>query len=282
MYQPFAQAAASLGHVQVNQDPSDGVVRAIPLFFDTQRGTFLPALSLAAVAKLRNQTAPPIGRPDGVVAAGQFIPTGSQTSMVLNFSEKLSDPSDEISAGKVLDGSIDPHRVAGKIVFIGATDPLSGDVRLAPTNKSSRLPGVFLHANAANTILTGTYLEASSDTTTLLWVALLTLLVGLLVLTVPLWLSPLLTLLIAVGYVVFVVWRFDNGDINNVLYPLFAVVVAFFGALVLRYFGETRQRRRVTALFSQYVPEAVAQRLVDEDRADRGRRPAPRHDGAVL
>ena len=94
--------------------------------------------------------------------------------MVLNFSEKLSDPSNAISAAKVLDGTFDPKRVAGKIVFIGATDPLSGDVRLAPTNKSSRLPGVFLHTNAANTILTGTYLEPASDTTTLLWVALLT------------------------------------------------------------------------------------------------------------
>ena len=105
----------------------------------------------------------------------------------------------------MLDGTFDPKSVAGKIVFIGATDPLSGDVRLAPTNKSSRLPGVFLHANAANTILTGTYLEESSDTTTLLWVAFLTVLVGLLVLMLPLWLSPLITLLLAFAYVVFVV-----------------------------------------------------------------------------
>ena len=159
VYQPLRNVAAGVGHVQVNQDPSDGVVRAIPLFFDTPQGTFLPALSLAAVSKLRNEPAPPIGRPGGVVGAGRFIPTESQTSMVLNFSEKLSDPSNEISAGKVLDGSFDPKQVAGKVVFIGATDPLSGDVRLAPTNKSSRLPGVFLHANAANTILTGTYIE---------------------------------------------------------------------------------------------------------------------------
>lgn len=261
--------AAGIGHVQVNQDPADGVVRSISLVFDTPSGKFLPALSLAAVMELRGQSAtPPIVRPDGVLAGNRFIPTGPQTSMVLNFSEKLSDPSSAISAVKVLDGSFDPKSVAGKIVFIGATDPLSGDVRLAPTNKSSRLPGVFLHANAANTILTGTYLEASTDTTTLLWVALLTVLVGLLVLMLPLWLSPVITLLVGVGYIIFVVWRFDHGVINNVVYPLVAIVAAFLGAVVLRYFGETRQRRRVTALFSQYVPETVAQRLVDEDRAE--------------
>ena len=268
VYAPFAEAAAAVGHVQVNQDPSDGVVRSISLMFDTQQGTFLPALSLAAVAELRNEPAPPIGHPGGVIAAGQFIPTGPQTAMVLNFSDKLSDPSNAISARKVLDGTFDPKRVAGKIVFIGATDPLSGDVRLAPTNKSSRLPGVFLHANAANTILTGTFLEESTDTTTLLWVASLTMLVGLLVLVLPLWLSPVLTLLIAIAYIIFVVWRFDHGVINNVVYPLVAIVAAFLGAVVLRYFGETRQRRRVTALFSQYVPETVARRLVDEDRAE--------------
>ena len=268
VYAPLRNVAAGIGHVQVNQDPSDGVVRAIPLFFDTPQGTFLPALSLAAVANFRNEPAPPIGRPGGVVGAGRFIPTESQTAMVLNFSEKLSDPSNAISAGKVLDGSFDPKRVAGKIVFIGATDPLSGDVRLAPTNKSSRLPGVFLHANAANTILTGTYLEAASDTTTLLWVALLTALIGLIVLMLPLWLSPLITLLLGFVYIAFVIWRFDNGVITNLVYPLVALVAAFFGAVVLRYFGETRQRRRVTALFSQYVPETVAQRLVDEHRAE--------------
>jgi adenylate cyclase len=53
----------------------------------------------------------------------------------------------------------------------------------------------------------------------------------------------------------------------NFVYPSLAVLFAFVGGLGLRYFGETRQRRRVTALFSQYVPETVAQRLVAEDRA---------------
>ena len=61
-----------------------------------------------------------------------------------------------------------------------------------------------------------------------------------------------------------------------------AVLFAFIGGLGLRYFGETRQRRRVTALFSQYVPEAVAQQLVDEDLAARGRGRAARDDRAVL
>ena len=64
------------------------------------------------------------------------------------------------------------------ILFIGAIDSTLGDNKTAPVNKSAGIPGVLLHANAANTMLTGTYLEPVSNTQTLLWVALITVIVG--------------------------------------------------------------------------------------------------------
>jgi adenylate cyclase len=261
-------SAAVIGHAQVNQDPADGVVRGITVLYDTKSGNFLPALSLAAVVAYRGGNPPVILRPNGVQVGDRFIPTDAQESMTLNFSADLSDESNAISAVDVIQGNIDRRRLAGKIVFVGATDPLAGDVRLAPTNKSSRLPGVFLHANGANTMLTATYLEPVGTTTTLIWVALLSVLVAFAILMLPLWLSPFLTLLFGCGYIVLFFLRFDHGQVLNIIYPLMAIVAAFIGALALRYFVENRQRRRVTALFSQYVPETVAQRLVDEDRVE--------------
>ena len=257
--QSLAASAAVVGHAQVNQDPADGVVRSITVLYDTKSGNFLPALSLAAVVAYRGGKQPVILRPNGVQIGERFIPTDAQKAMTLNFSAALSDESNAISAVDVIQGKIDRRRLAGKIVFVGATDPLAGDVRLAPTNKSSRLPGVFLHANGANTMLTATYLEPVGTTTTLIWVALLSVLIAFAILMLPLWLSPFLTLLFV---------RFDRGQVLNIIYPLIAIVAAFIGALALRYFVENRQRRRVTALFSQYVPETVAQRLVDEDRVE--------------
>ena len=199
------------------------------LAFDTENRVFVPALSLDAVMRLRG-AGQVILRPGGVQIGDRFVPTGKTTAMTLNFSDELSDPRTAISALSVLNGTLDPKKVKGKIVFIGATDPLSGDVRLAPTNKSSRLPGVFLHANAANTILTGTYLEETSKGTTLMWVALLTFLIGVAVLMLPLWLSSIVTLLLAAGYVVFWIWRFDSGVAYNVIYPIVAVLVRVSGA----------------------------------------------------
>ena len=59
----------------------------------------------------------------------------------------------------MINGTVPKKKIAGKIVFIGATATTLGDVKTAPVNKSSDLPGVMFHANAANTILTGTYLD---------------------------------------------------------------------------------------------------------------------------
>ena len=229
---------------------------AIPLFFDTPQGTFLPALSLAAVLNFAER-AGSADRPTRWRRRRRSVhPHRSRRRRWCSTSPRSSRiRSNEISAAKVLDGSFDPKRVAGKIVFIGATDPLSGDVRLAPTNKSSRLPGVFLHANAANTILTGTYLEASSDTTTLLWVALLT------VARRPARAdAPVVAVAVAhPGARVRLRRRSSSGasttaSVTNLVYPLVALVAAFLGAVVLRYFGETRQRRRVTALSRSTFP----------------------------
>jgi adenylate cyclase len=255
------------GHVQVTADPNDGVTRTLPLVVAAKNGTFLPSLSLAALMVYRGVNGPPIVRPGGVQVGNRFIPTGANQSLVLNFSSNLSDTAHVLSIKDVIDGTVPKSKIAGKIVFVGAISPTLGDNRLAPVNKSTGLPGVMLHANAVNTMLTADYLDPVSTGQTLFWVALLTLLVGLAVLMLPLWLSPIVTVMLAAAYFVLAAIRFDQGHVFNLVYGLLAVVFAFVGALGLRYFGETRQRRRVTALFSQYVPETVAQRLVDEDRA---------------
>jgi len=263
----LVDARFGIGHVQMNADPSDGVNRSVPLVIETPNGQFLPSLSLAAVMQYRGVAGPVIVRPGGVQIGDRFVPTLGAKSMLLNFSQRLSDPNRVISAADVIAGTVPKSKIDGKIVLVGAIDSTLGDQRLAPVNKSTGIPGVLLHANAVNTMLTGTYLDPVSNGTTLLWVAGLTALVGVAVLLLPLWMSVLFTLLVGAAYALIAFERFNGGHVMNFVYPSVAVIVAFVGALGLRYFGETRQRRRVTTLFSQYVPEAVAQRLVDEDRA---------------
>lgn len=266
----LADASFAAAHVQVNADGTDGVSRTIPLVItEKESQQFVPALSLAAVMDYRGISGPVIVRPDGVQIGDRLVPTGAAKSLTLNFTDSLSsaDSAKVISAKDVIDGTAKKRDIAGKIVFVGAIDSTLGDQRLAPVNKGTGVPGVLLHANAANTMLTGNYLDPVGNARTLMWVAILTALIATAVLVLPLWMSVIFTFLVGFGYIVFAFVRFNQGQVFNFIYPSMAVVLAFVGALGLRYFLETRQRRRVTALFSQYVPEEVARRLVDEDRA---------------
>jgi adenylate cyclase len=262
-------SGATYGHVLVTPDPSDGVVRMIPLVVDNG-GTLLPSLALQALRALRGEERQPLTiRPDGVQVGDRLVPTEEDHLLRLNFASGL-DPNEKdsvISAVDVLDGKVG-DRVRGKVVLIGATDPTLGDVKLVPVDKSDTFPGVMIHANALNTMLASAYLAPEGDTSTAVWIALLTLIVALAVLFLPVWLSPLVTLVIAAGYLVIAFVRFDGGRVMNLVYPFAAIVVAFVIALGIRYLTETRRRRRVSSLFAQYVPEAVARELEESGDLD--------------
>ncbi len=267
----LAAAASGMAHTQVLPDPADGVVRLLPLVVEQSDGNLVPSLSLAAFRALHGEKGPLTITPNGVDAAGRFIPTEGRHLLRLNWADGLrGEPSQVsyVSAIDVLDGRVPASRVNGKAVLIGSTDPLSGDHELVPINKSSGIPGVFIHANALNTMLTASYLTPVSNLETDLWIAFLSLAVALAVMMLAAWASTAITVLLAAAYVGFSIVRFNAGHIENIIYPLLALVVAYVAALGVRYATETRQRRRVSALFAQYVPETVARQLEESGRVE--------------
>ena len=156
-------------------------------------------------------------------------------------------------------------------MFVGDTDPLSGDHQLVPVNKSTGMAGVFIHANALNTMLTSSYLSPVSHVETDLWVALLVLIVAFAVMILPVWASGLVALLAAAGYLAYAIVRFDGGHLENLFYPFVAL-----RRRVRRRLGYPLRRRDApapssSALFAQYVPETVARQL-EESGQRRGRR----------
>ena len=283
---PTVDAAASTdAHVKVDTADGDGVVRAVPLVVERKDGRFVPSLSLAAVLAYRGAQLQPVISKNGVQAGGRFVPTESGSKLRLNFARGLDASLGSkalVSAydvyctaessntnGACKDAKpLDPNRFKDKIVFVGATAESARDNFDVPIDKSGGLPGVFVHANAVNTMLTSSYLDLQSNAAVVLVVALLALLVALAVLFLPLWLSPIVTLFLAIAYLFVAIVQFDAGHIMNLIYPFAMMAVAFIGAFMVKYFTETRHRQRVSKLFAQYVPEAVAQQLVDEGRVE--------------
>ena len=269
-YSPIG-AAGAVAHANVLPDPVDSVVRTLPLVVEDHNGAPIPSLSLAALQALQADTSPVTVRPDGVQAAGRFIPTEGTHDLRLNWAHGLRGQAGQpsyVSAIDVLDGHVPLSRLAGSAVLIGATDPLLGDHQSVPVNKATGMPGVFIHANALNTMLTASYLATVSHLQTDLWIALVVLIVAFAVMFLPVWASGLVTLLVAGGYLAYAIVRFDDGKLENFFYPFVALVAGFVVGLGVRYVTETRQRRRVSALFAQYVPEVVARQLEDSGRVD--------------
>ncbi len=259
---PVAGASA-VGHSAVIPDPSDGLVRTVPLVVEQGR-RLIPAFSLAVLARLRG--APPIVtlRPGGVQVGDRVVPANDERELAVSFA-----PTDSvISASDVLAGRVAPSELRGKVVFVGVTDLTVGDRLLSPLDQGRGLPGVMAHVMAFNTMVTRAYLTPSSRASVLLWVFLVALVVALAVQFLPVWLAAIVIVLAAAAYVLFTFVRADRGVVMNFVYPILAIVVAVPAAGAVRYFLETRRRKRITRLFAQYVPASVSRQLVDGNHSD--------------
>jgi class 3 adenylate cyclase len=167
------------------------------------------------------------------------------------------------SAADVVSGRLRPGELDGRVVLVGATDPALGDAHVTPVDKGGRMPGVFIHANALNTLLTESYLLPSSRRNTVAWMFALAFVAAVATLSVPLWAAAPVTLGAVALRLVVGIARFQDGVVPDLVYPTLAAGTGFVVALGVRYAGEVRARRRMGDVLSQYVPPAVARQLLD-------------------
>lgn len=83
------------------------------------------------------------------------VPTDSEGQVWLRFTH--SDPRRYISAQSLFDGTAKPEEVKGRIVLVGTSAAGLLDIRATPLDAS--IPGVEIHAEAIEQVLTGTHLR---------------------------------------------------------------------------------------------------------------------------
>ncbi|MBN1576322.1 MAG: CHASE2 domain-containing protein [Chitinispirillaceae bacterium] len=115
---------------------------------------YFPSFGIAAVAAYCRL--PPAeleldGR-GSVAVGGHTVPlTSYAASTAINFRSERAQVR-AVSAAELLDGTVDPEIFAGKLVFVGVTDPSSGADFFA-TPVTSQFPGVMVWATMATDIL---------------------------------------------------------------------------------------------------------------------------------
>jgi adenylate cyclase len=266
--------SAGVGVDTVTAGSPQEVVRTVPLAVeivgsDRRRpGTVVPSLALLAAARADGLRPDVQERSRGIEIAGRFVPTEGDQELRIRYVDELLPGGDQvITASQVIGGQIPREELRGRTVVVGVTD--SSTVAPLPAPARGRLAPVFVQANAINTLLTEEYLVPDSSVVTVAAAAGLGFAVAFAVLLVPLWLIPVPALIAGAAWWFFAAARFHGGYVTDIGYPIAAVALAFVGAGSWRAWREFRERRRVSALFARYVPDAVVEELLEEGKAEK-------------
>jgi adenylate cyclase len=201
--------------------------------------------------------------PDGGTAWIDFA-GGARSFPTYSFVDVLREELSDDRGRRIAGG----EAFAGRLVFVGATDPGLGDFFVTPF--SARLPGVEMHANVAENILQGHQLLAGADYDLTVVLSALT---AAAVVAVVAATYPVLPALVVVG-VIGAFWlgitfaQFSQaGRIWNWTVPGMTIVFAFTIVTAYRQLTEEREKRRIRSVFSTYVaPAVVSQMLEDPDK----------------
>jgi len=260
------KACSNIGHVNIFPDP-DGKVRQIPLIVK-QNGTTYPSLGIATLFKLFHQKPPDYYSitDNKLNILMRDIPIDASYFMRLNYSVVNSKPT-YISYGDIINNNFDPSLVKNKIVLIGMTGTGDSDQFSIP-NSSIRIPGIYIHAAAIDTILRTQFLTDVPLNITLLILLLLVLFCAVLLPGFGTWHwtdvlkgTGLIVALLFI-YVVSSSIMAGEGHIMNVLYPSLTLIVLFVTNILYIVIREQSDKRFVKDLFGRYVSPQISREIV--------------------
>ncbi len=263
---PFQKAAAGNGVLTFKSD-DDGVVRRVPLVLRYKED---PVPSFTAellrvgqgVSTTILTSAPTLGGGSAglqEVRIGNFsIPTTAQGEAWVHYT--APHPERYIPAWKLLSKQVPPEVLQGKLLLVGSSAQGLMDLRFSPLGQL--VPGVEVHAQALEQMLSGTLLSRPgwTITTEILGMMVVGVAVGMLALNARSLLAALLSTMViasvfSVGWLAFSQYQV----LVNPLTPSLIVLASFMLCSLVHHFRSERQQRWLTEAFSRYVsPNKVA------------------------
>ena len=262
--------ATGIGHISLNPGNYSSVVRRVPLLL-TDGEQLYPNLAIEALRVAQGastyivSTAP--DAPDTLtsIKIGDFVvPTTADGELWLYTSPDVAKR--YISAGKVLSPDGAPPEVSaavqGSIVFVGTSSAGLQDIR--STALGQNVPGVSMHAQTVEQILSGRFLSRPdwADGMEILSIAVL----GTVLVVLTTFVSPavalacgliITALALAASWVAFSYW----GLLFDPLALILAGSIIHFAATSFRILVIDRERREVRRAFGQYLSPSLLYRI---------------------
>jgi adenylate cyclase len=259
------KAATGVGMFSILAEP-DGIIRRVPLAFAVG-GTVRPTLGIELLRVATGGDALALRRDSagvaGLIVGGNFVPTERDGRFWVNYTPH--DPARFVSVSDLLDGAMPAGRLKDRLVLVGSSAIGLQDIRATPVSRA--MPGVEVHAQLLETILTGTVLTRPHYAlgAEVLAGALLGLIMILLVPrlgTLPVLAlgAVLATLTWQAGWYLFSAHRL----LIDVVYPLIAGGAVFLTLAFANYWREERQRQEIRSAFQHYLAPSLVERLADE------------------
>jgi adenylate cyclase len=256
------EAAAGRGLFTIKTE-RDGIVRRVPMLLQAQ-GATLPSLSFE-ILRVATSTPTIIVKTEkagikSVGLRGLEIPTDRNGQLWVHFAHQ--DPSIYVSAADVIDGTVPPGKISGKLVLIGTSAVGLNDIKTTPV--SPAIPGVEIHAQVLEAALTKTLLSQPPYGLPLEFIAAL--LLGLLVIAFAPLFGPITLVVVGALFATFLIgtsWYFYSQQrlLIDFTYPLLSTTAIYLTLIFSSFVREQAQRRQIRSAFGQYLSPALVEQL---------------------
>ena len=248
-----------------NIPDNSGVIRSVPLVIKYDEQIY-PSLALEVIRAITDTKRVYINYDqngiENIKVADFLIPTDRYGRTIVNFRGGAKNFK-YISAIDIINNNFNPKDVEGKIGLIGTSAAGLLDLRATPFD--SIYPGVEVHANVIDNILTQDYISKPSwvDGLNILHILLLILLIVFLIAYLPLSISlSIIAFVFALDIYILYHTLFANGLILNIFFPIITVVVSIISAVSINYLLEQRQTKAIKSKFASKVSKEVMESLI--------------------
>jgi len=258
------RAAAGRGLFTIATE-RDGMVRRVPLVMNAE-GKVVPALAIDLLRAATGAGAVLVRSDQSgvrqVVVSKLELPTDQNGRVWLHFSPH--EASRYVSAKDVIEGTASPERFSGKLVLVGTSATGLLDIKTTPVHAA--MPGVEIHAQLLEAALTGSLLQAPSYAMTVEILAAIALGVMLALL------SPSLSAVALFLIAAFAATAIAAGSwilyskhqmLLDPTFPLIVTLSVYVGLVLIGYFREQVDRRRIRSAFSQYLSPSLVEQLAN-------------------
>ena len=249
-----------------NNIPDDtGIIRSIPLIISYEDEIY-PSLSLETLRIGLGINKIYINYDENGIKNLQLddliIPTDRYGRLLINFRGKEK-TFKYISAFDIYNNNFEKEDIKNKIVLIGTSAAALMDLRATPFE--SIFPGVEIHANAIDNVISQDFLYKSSwiDGANIIIIFVLSIFTFFIVRKIPIWITPIfiVALILTVCYSIYYS-LFNVGIVLNILFPIFTISISGVISLVIGYFYEIKKKEKIKSKFASKVSKDVMEELL--------------------